>query len=780
MLLNVRYKIVSIAVSQIIGTALAIWVSKLFSFIIPSYISTLSGALFLVVAFMFIYFKPNIKTLYILIMLFASMFRCLVNMSFLENSHTGWGYDRVTVKGRVLDTVGIGFNPNEKIVIDVIDIEGNPICGKMLIENIRDAQKQQKPLKYGDIAAFTGRIDIPEGKSNPGGIDYRLYLWMKNISSTLFAEKAEQTGLSSKSSIMILAISIRDKLSAAIDKFTGDIEAMLLKRILISEKGIEDEKAWKTIEYNFREAGLSHVLAVSGSHINMIIIPLCFMLVKLGVKRKFANPVIILILLMYLPIVGFSPSASRAIISTSITLIGQLVLKDSDLPTSLALASGILLFLRPMYLVDPGFQLSFTAALSIFLYYSVNKRFLLKIGLPDKYAGFAALPLSVQIGITPISIYWFGRVSLVSVPVNMLAYPFIALLMASGFIASLIHLISPAIGNICGIAANMSAKLLIQLTNIISGLSFASINIGSSGIFILLLTIITILCLYLISGKRLSQKIAILFISVILPFVLTGVHNYFENRKFTVTFLDVGHGDSIFINTPNGKSILIDAGTKGKGLSVLLPYLAYRGINKIDIAIITHLHEDHFGGLAEINEIIEIETICIPCVGAIVETGVNLQDAIRLSKGNRIYPDKDIALTVLSPSEGLEGVSYMENANNTSLVIMLMYNDINILFTGDAEIEIENIITADIASMGGANVLKVAHHGSDTSSSDSLIEVVNPSIAILSTGKGYKSNYSFKVRERLEDSGAVIYSTAENGAIMIISNGDKIEVKTMK
>lgn len=255
--------------------------------------------------------------------------------------------------------------------------------------------------------------------------------------------------------------------------------------------------------------------------------------------------------------------------------------------------------------------------------------------------------------------------------------------------------------------------------------------------------------------------------------------NLTNGEVLSIHYLDVGQGDSTFIELPNGKTMLIDAGEKSQG-EVVKSYLDNLEIKTVDYLIGTHPHTDHIGGLAYIIESFEINNIYMPKATSTSKTYENLLETIKKKNlsvtsarsGVVIIDEDGLKVEVLSPIKG----SY-SGLNNYSVVLKISYGKNVFLFMGDAEELVEKEINGDVS----ADVIKVGHHGSITSSSEEFVARVKPKYAIISVGVNNKYDHpSEDILKRYEAVGAKTYRTDLNGNIVIKSDGEKIEVEVEK
>lgn len=280
------------------------------------------------------------------------------------------------------------------------------------------------------------------------------------------------------------------------------------------------------------------------------------------------------------------------------------------------------------------------------------------------------------------------------------------------------------------------------------------------------------------------KKIISVLIMVML-LVLSGCFG--ENQTdlvydLEVHFIDVGQGDSIFIKLPNGETMLIDAGDNGKE-KVIIEYLTKLKINRIDYIVGTHADADHIGGLDGVIDYFEIGKVYLPLDGKTTSTYLSVLESIDRKgleiitawSGMQIIKTKigemDLILDILGPVK-----EYRSNTNDNSVVIKMTYGKSKFLFTGDMEQSAEKDLIATGVDLR-ADVLKVGHHGSETSTTEQFLSLVNPQIAVIMVGEGNKYNHPHQqILTRLTEKGITIYRTDLMGTIVILSNGNDIKV----
>lgn len=282
-----------------------------------------------------------------------------------------------------------------------------------------------------------------------------------------------------------------------------------------------------------------------------------------------------------------------------------------------------------------------------------------------------------------------------------------------------------------------------------------------------------------------GRFLQLLAFAVILAVAVVGIFKSGVLEKFKrntplsgdilrVTYIDVGQGDSTYITFPDGENMLIDGGSNN---SMAYDYLKGEKVSKIDYLVATHPHEDHIGGLAEICENTKTNKVYLPDVSA--STKIYNRFLTALDKGNcdvnvaeegvLIKETDNLRVEILSPVE-----SEYDNLNNYSAVVKITYKDVSFLFTGDCEADAEELL--DFSKVE-ADVLKVGHHGSKSSSSRDFINAVNPKYAVISVGENNSYGHpNDKVLERLADIEAKVYRTDVLGDICVTTNGTDINI----
>lgn len=661
------------------------------------------------------------------------------------------------------------------------------IKGRILLTTLKDGT--DKLYGYGERLEVRGALNTAKGSRNPGGFNYKGYLVKSGISAAVFAKNynIHEKGSGNTNFLVKTGAILRERIVTVIDKSLPKEQAGLLNGMLI---GYRDGLS-KDVQTAFSDSGLSHVMAVSGMNVAFIIIPLVFVFKKLRIGQKAANVIIIAVLLLFVYITGFSPSVVRAVIMGVIVLLGQVIMRETDIYTSLSLAAILLLLYNPYNLFDIGFQLSFCATLSLVFFYKNIKDKLNFRFMPEIISSTLAATIAAQIGVLPIIVFYFNKVSIVSLISNLLVVPLVGLVTILGFMMAIIGQVSIVLSQYIGYVNCSLLTFILYVVKISSQLPFAVIKAVTPSPAAILSYYALILFFfwykpvfrpsikpsYYIAASGIA--VAALLVTMLLP------------RDLSVTFIDVGQGDSIFISSYAGRTVLIDGGGQDKKISpgpdigemVVMPFLLDSGTSKLDMVIATHGHDDHIQGLMSVLENFDVGTLVIPDVSdkaAFTEVlKIARNKGIMVStcrKGDIIRLDGKTYLKVLHPAGNYN--ESRSTLNNGSLVMKLYYKNISMLFTGDIEKEAE----AGLISSGEnleADILKVAHHGSQYSTSSDFLDAVDPAAAVVSVGRNSFGHPSDDTLQRITEDKIQLFRTDKDGAVIVKSNGEKLKITHM-
>ena len=643
-------------------------------------------------------------------------------------------------------------------------------------------KKEKETLKYGDKIELVGNFKLAQERRNPGGFDYRFYLKTKKIYGIVTTKNTKKLKENNANIISMIANKTANVIKNQSKKLLKNREACLLIGLLIGDTDEIDEET----KEDFRNSNLTHMLAVSGLHVSYVLLGVNYIITKVKIHKKLSKIIVMLLILFFILVTGATPSVLRAGTMTIYLIIGCIFYRRISVFSSLNLSLLVIIIMNPYCLFDVGLQLSYAGTIGIVYLYPIIKE---KI---YNKANSILITISANIVIIPIMLYNFNTISLTFFISNLLAGPIIGIIIILGFSIIIISLIFFPI-------ANIFSKILNLLIILFLNTAKACANLPLSKIFIITPTLKFIFLYYCLlafiivkerTQIRINIKLKNKVIAILIILVIINPIKYFSNIKqsnLKIYFVDVGQGDSTCIVTPKNKVILIDGGGNSKdenydiGKQTLLPYLLDKKINKIDYCIVSHFDSDHCGGLMYILKNLKVKNIII---GKQYEEYENYKEFIKIAKdkkinirvveaGEKITIEKNLYIDVLWPINREKMV--IQNAiNNNSLVFKLRYINFSMLFTGDIEEIAEKEILDNYkenTELLKSTILKVAHHGSKTSSTKEFINIVKPKYAVIGVGKDNKFGHPSNVTiENLKTINTEIYRTDEMGEISINVN----------
>lgn len=740
-----------------------------------------------------------------------------------------------------------------------------------------------KEWQRGDQVQLIGVLEEPAVARNYGGFDYRSYLHTKKIHWLLKGQGAEAVKVTAPdawSPLMILRLndSTRGFLGAEMDHLFQQRHSGYMKGLVI---GMQDDLDPDTFK-QFSQLGLTHILAISGMHVAVYVGVLLFLFKRLGMTKETALTVTVVLVPVYVLLSGAGPSIVRAGLMSMIALLAARVGMLKDGLHILAASALVMLVWNPYMLLSVSFQLSFLVTLGLMVYVPLVDP-LLDV-LPRWLKSAVSVTLVAQLVSFPLTIYYFNQFSLLSFVANLVFVPFIT------FIVLPLGTLALLLGRLWGDAASVLASITEKLNNLtfylvewINGytggvLIWRSPSILWIGVYYVLFYVL----LYAAKRRREARFVpqymedetrplaeigfgerggkgnvqnlygapmlvrwsgAIILMTVVGLGVLLyrGYQSESEAERGTISYLDIGQGDSILITTPAGAHILVDGGgtlSFGQkeewrirrspfevGAKVLVPLLKKRGIHRLDAIILTHGDQDHAGGLQAVLEEIPVSALLFN--GTLVDReayrklmNTALAAEVQLyavHQGLALAPDKDTVLSFLWPDgrdgegegvgkgvevgeregEGEVGVGVgvgvgtpmldviplQEEQNHVSVAFRLEMSGRSFLFTGDMDQEAEEEIVQQAReegiSVGSAiDVLKVAHHGSKTSTGETWLKFWQPSAAVISAGvNNLYGHPKAEVLERLEANRAKIFRTDQQGEIQMRVRKEGVELR---
>ncbi|HHE39422.1 MAG TPA: DNA internalization-related competence protein ComEC/Rec2 [Candidatus Cloacimonetes bacterium] len=646
----------------------------------------------------------------------------------------------------------------------------------------------QEGLKYGDLISTIAEIRKIRKNSNPTTFDYEEYLSAKGIYGIGFSKTKVDIIGNKSSPFGSLVISVREWVSSRIE---GRFHAHsgFIKAIVIGDKRELGEK-----REILTRAGLSHILAVSGLHVGILSL-IFFSIFKIIFRqRNLSRSLLIPFLVFYGALCNWTPSVTRAVIMISFYLISKIIQRKPDTNNILSASLIVITALNPFQLFSIGFQLSFTAVF-VLLNIVPNIRFIKLVKEEIEVMSFSKKLLNgiliilfssaiLNIFLLPIIMYHFHQFNLNGILGNLLGIPLISVILTF----ALLIIILPN-WNFLILIYQSSFKGIMLIFDKWSDLSSSCplfYNFFSINIFQLLLIYLflgTLVIWFWKFNRKKHLTFSLLSFILILIFVLTINSG---NDELKVTFFDCGLGDLFLVETRLEETILIDSGppdytSKYFGRSAL-PYLQENGISSLDWVIITHAHNDHYGGLDNAFINLKIRNLAVTDEFQTRIIWKHFKDKVQDENCEVItisdtthLPIQGLKLKIIHPDKAYHN----ENINNMSIVTRLDYKDFSVLFTGDLEQEGEKYLLEKYPEFLDTDILKICHHGSKTSSTPAFIKAVSPEYAFIPTSLKNRFNFPHETTlEKYSFLGEDLFIAGKDGALQIITDGKKAYFKT--
>lgn len=724
---------------------------------------------------------------------------------FIHIKFLKYDYEKIYISLENVNIVGtIVSSKKEKQYINEYKIETEKI------NNIKLKKKfilltKNKEIEYGNKIRLEGTYIKPSKSRNYRGFDYSNYLKTENIYGTI--EQNGKIELIKEKNINYLFINlykVKNKIIKNINnKFPEETRGVVLGILLGDKSSIEED-----VRQNFADSSLSHILAVSGTHISYVVICISVLFKKLKLNKNIRKVLTSLVLFMYLYLVDFSVSATRAVIMSTIVIMQMLFYRKQDTITTIAFSSIIILINNPYSILNIGFLLSYGGTIGIILF--VNR-----ISIESKEDFFqrfksylkdiCIVTISAQTIIMPIIIYYFNTISFTFIISNIIASLIIGPIIMIGLVIIAISFFKIPIISLIIRFYNILIVILVRTADIISKIPMSKIYLKTpTTLEIIFYYSVVFLIALLIYIKKSNRK----FIKKTIQIDIYNLKNFFINnrnkvlifisivslisitsikipKELKINFIDVGQGDSCLITTPQNKKVIVDSGGSESydvGKNVLLPYLLDKRITKIDYIMISHFDTDHCKGFEYVLENIKVKNVIISKQSETSENFKQIMKIIRKKRINLIIVQKETKIKIdnfttvdiLSP----QSENIADNMNDNSIVAKFEAYNFSILFTGDASEKIEKELIKEKINLK-SDILKVSHHGSKTGTSEEFLKSVKPKIALIGVGENNKFGHPTKdVIKRLTENKIKIYRTDTDGEIRIkIKKSKNIKIK---
>jgi len=696
-------------------------------------------------------------------------------------------------------------------------------------------------FNYGDRVRLKAKLRLPRNFRNPGAFDYEGYLRGIGISvlASVRAEDIELLPGRSGSRLGFWRSRIRHSILAHMrdGRLWSRDDAALFAAMILGD----DSLLLRNVREEFQMTGVYHLLVVSGMNVALLAFAVFWLARRLRCPGWAASLITIALAVFYAYIAGMGVPVQRAVLMLSLFLVARLLYRDRSSLNATGFAALVVLVLSPAALFDAGFQLTFLALLAISgISVPILERSLtpyrsalrhigsasFDLALPPKLAQFrldlrliagrlqrfvgARAARLMIVGITGATLAfcelvivsaitqavlvlpmrsYFHRAAIIGLPANILVLPLAGIMLNSGAATIALSYIFNPLARLAGMIAAGALHWTLLVLNWLSHLPVAQWRIPDGGPLLVLLAATGILFAFLAVSRQRWIAIAAM---ALLFFSAAGAAFYsppprIVRGKLEITAIDVGQGDSLLIVSPEGRTMLIDAGGSigpvhsefEFGEDVVGPYLWSRGLERLDVAVLTHAHGDHIGGLARTLKNFHPAELWVginpegPALAQVLDAAARNHVTVKQRTAGEAFNWGGSRIRVLSPPAGWQPRAKRENED--SLTLLIGYGETSALLPGDLVRNMEKLVAAESPR---ADLLKVAHHGSATSTTPAFLDAVHPKVAVISAG--YHNSFGHprpEVLRRLQDAHVATYRTDMLGVITFLLDGKTVQSK---
>ena len=642
--------------------------------------------------------------------------------------------------------------------------------------------------RIGDGLRALGRVRALHGTQNPGSMDTVRSARARGITARFSARREgvqvlPQEKLAGRRWLERVRAGYRQQMEAVMPSADA---AAVFAMLFGGYEGIRPE-----LLEAFTATGIVHILSVSGSHITLVAATAAGLARLLGLGRLAGAGLVLLLIAVYSLLAGCVPPVIRSGLMGGLAFIGLALGRERDARQLLTITGLGMLLISPLLLYDISFQLSFLATAGLLYLAPRLRRWLDR--LPAALAVSLSVTISAQLSVLPLLAWYFHRVSLSALLANLVAVPLVEGMIVLGLFAGLLGAFLPVVSSLVFLLDSLLLGLVYEITRLLSRLPGSQLYLPAMNLPLAALWYSGLALLWnketwaarwhkYLPGT--GRQAALIFLGVL---VLSGLWGNLRPGEMAVHFIDVGQGDAALIVTPHGRAFMIDTGGTRDNLfdvggRVDVPYLLHYGVHQLDAIFLTHVHEDHAAGAGGILQQLPVTMLYTASEGAEAYQKVMQASATQLPRRKlralqegEVFTIDGVRIEVLSAPQAA-AASGCTTGNEVSNVLRVSFGKASFLFTGDMVAEQEAALTAQKNLR--STVLKVAHHGSKTSSSAGFLQAVQPRWAVVSVGADNSFGHPHtEVLQRLAAVGARLLRTDVHGAIVFYTNGENLRVE---
>ena len=706
--------------------------------------------------------------------------------------------------------------------VDVREVEEDgawqPASGGVLLHEAATVDH-----KYGDLLQVAGKLETPPVLPN---FDYRQYLARQGLGSIAYYPEVSVEATGQGNAAWAAVHRLRRDLSSALAGALPEPQASLAQGILLGERSALPQD----LKDDLNATSTSHIIALSGYNVTLLA-GLVIGAFAWLIGRRRAAFLALAAIAGYTLLTGASPSLVRAAIMGALYLTATLLGRPNSGLVSLLVAAAVMAGLQPTVVRDVSFHLSFAATAGLIVLVPLMRERIdaaservtwlpqpPRRGVASALYEIAIVTAAASVVTLPLIALHFQRISLVSLPANLLVLPAFPYILLSSTFVAVAGLASSTLAHVAGYCAWLGLSYMIAMVRLLAEVPFASLGVRRFNMEVCAASyaLLAAIC-WLLSRRRPGEEalrrlwrpvgrvLAVparplggvpaswLATGLAVPALLTwmAVLSSPDSRlagvlaapdgRLTVEVFDVGQGDAVFIRTPDGQKLLVDGGPDGQVIEQELGEALPFWDRKLDMVLLTHPDSDHLSGLLSVVERYDVGQV----VESPVEAETELSEAWRALLDEKDVPYREIEaggwidlgrgarLQILGPPEqAITGTS--ADRNNNSLVLKLTWGDVSFLLTGDVEAAGEAALLDERVDLR-ATVLKVAHHGSAYSTSQALLDAVRPVVSVISVGADNDFGHpASSTLERLDDT--IVYRTDQQGDVTFSTDGERLWV----
>lgn len=580
------------------------------------------------------------------------------------------------------------------------------------------------------------------------------------------------------------AVRWRDGLVGRLPRLYGERAPLVAALLFARREGMDRE-----VREAFTVSGIAHLLAISGFHVGVIAGVALALLRGLGSSRRRAAMGAAALGWAYVAFIGFPDAACRAALILALVSASRAGGRPPTRWGALAAAAVVLLLFDPTRLSSAGFQLSFAGAAGLVAWARPLERRLsarVRGRLPRSFVSATAAGVAATVATLPIVAWHFERASLVGIPMTLVASPLVSLALPGALLTIMVDLVAPRLAGFLAGGVDLLLGALVAVTT--QAASWPGVSLWTTRASVVAGVAGALVASWLARrpgvGGRTRRRLVVVYVAVGL--VGWPVATRLEGRgTLELLAVDVGQGDAIALRTPKGRWLLVDAGPPGEGAAQAHPVvrsLRSRGVRRLELLVLTHPDADHFGGATAVLESFDVGRVVDPLLAAPKRSYAELLVDARdrgvpwsAAEAGGSWTLDGVVVTVLHPPAGPPGIAL--EANESSVVLLVRWRGFEALLTGDAYVEVERDLMDQV---GDIDVLKVGHHGSETSTDPDFLATVRPEIAVISVGRRNRYGHPAPaVLRRLRAAGAEIARTDLHGDVrLLIAPDGRVDLRT--